>query len=704
MKYKILVLLTLIVPWSSLQAATITLDSDGGLLSIDGGPFSTSASLNGTLIEASRDVNGVGEFRVFGDFLLDDGDRVRVLHGQSATRIIVGNDAILSSGALIDVSAGRSGGGTGGGGGSSASSGGTGLAGFGGTMNVSGGAAGTSRSPGSNGSSGSDGRDGDDGDDGRPSTSPSRVDGGAGGEGGEGGTNGNDGGNGQPGSDGSNGRTGTGGVTEAGRDFELVAGSGGGGGGGGGNGGRGGNGGDGGDGGDGGRGGNGTDGESVIVEGRFLSGGRGGSGGQGGNGQTGGRGGNGGSGGSGGPGGSGGDGGGALEIWAFGQVILDAVINADGSSGGFGTGGNGGGDGIDGSSPSGNINGSRGTQGGNASGLPGVFAQGGTGGNSANIFGGEDGDDGQDGADGQFPTVLRPDIGSSAGGGGGGGGGAGGLGGDGGDGADGGDGGSGARGGGGAGGTVFVRGVSVLGTGTVSTEGGDGGNDGEDGRFYIASSNAATLSTLNADVTATTSAETGLNPFTSGQTPKLTGLVGGAELFGVADTDAATVLSSLFPAALTSDSLPVAASSSSEELLLAVLNDASILPGVDLDIAGFDVLLLLANTSLTIADPQLGANGLLSPLLLGGFERSEVFGGTGLEELEALLPGSVYATLIPEGLSGPFSVGFNGVVVPVNEGDFELVSGGRIATVVIPEPTGALLAGLAVLILLRSRM
>ncbi|PWV58883.1 hypothetical protein [Plasticicumulans acidivorans] len=312
----------------------------------------------------------------------------------------------------------------------------------------------------------------------------------------------------------------------------------------------------------------------------------------GGDGGSGGNGGAGGSGGSGGNGGSGGGGGGALAISAYGRIVSGGLFDVSG-----------------------------------ADGTPGSAGQSGLSGGA-----GSGGSDGQAAIGLPFPR---------------------GAGGDGGAGASGGSGGSGATGGaggGGAGGSVLLA-ASVVeaSASTVNAAGGAGGgagNPGGNGYLMFASN---TSGGLPISLGASLSRDDGLrgaNPFVDAggtATPFIPGLQGGAELFGLLDQ---ALLDPADFAALRS-AAPGDARAAVYRLDLGVTGYAD-------DFTGFDLLLLLNLGADALLNPQLGVetavpgSGFMRSLLLGGYARELMFGGSGDVVLNALLGGDIFATLVPE--------------------------------------------------------
>lgn len=654
-------------------AATLTIDSDAGLLSVDGGSFTASVVFNGQAIQAAGlTAEGVRQVLVPGDLTLSATDRVTsTVGGLRPVEFVVGNDLNIAAGAVIDVSAdgdqGRAGGGGGGNGGSGGSlqnavgSGGArGMAGGGGNA-VSGGAGGTfnqadgsSGTDGNTGARGGNGGLGDDGERGNVGTA---------------GTDGQAGfGNDAPVAPGGNRETGGSAGTAS-----SVAGLGGVGGvrGSGGNGG-------------------GEIGDSSAV----LEGGDGGDGGgralrssegfdariNGGTGNTGGN-------GNGGSqsvdpafrliaGNAGSAGGGAVKFVVNGNINLDGDVQATGASAAprrSGASGGGGGpaavgaDGLDGSGG-------------------GFGGSGGDGGQRGSVNGvGQAGDDGNDGQDFQAAGSPR---GSSGSGGGGSGGSIGG------DGSNGGRGGNGGQGGGGAGGTVWLVGNTLTGSGGIDVSGGLGGGGGSDAGRVLKQVNAdgSTLSLSNTTLNADAGGPVTANPFTTDDTPRLSGLTGGAEAFGLTALGAESTADTLLnpPASAGFGSVLSAIQADGPGVGVALLDDTRFLSGNTADFDGFDLLLLLNLTDSALEETVFGLDGAESVLLQGGFATQDVFGGAGATALDSFGLDGVYATLVAESLTLDIALAldddllvdaFGRVEVTLTEADFTAIAEGRFAFV-----------------------
>ncbi|MCA9050053.1 MAG: leucine-rich repeat domain-containing protein, partial [Planctomycetaceae bacterium] len=367
-----------------------------------------------------------------------------------------------------------------------------------------------------------------------------------------------------------------------------------------------------------------------------------------GGGGSGGGGGAGGSGGGGGAGGSGGSGGGGGALhWRYqGSIYYTAYAGGYGGDGGRGGDGGAGGDGQLGGTGGDGGHGGGGVQfiaAGMLRGASAFAAQGTTGASGASPSGettGESGHPGDPGTAGHlgFPNFIPNDGGN---------GGSGGTGQKGGDGGSGGQGGVGGAGGGGAGGTVMLIGSVVDASGiTADTAGGAGGaatNAGQDGRYVLGYNNLVDAGTANnaqsqfytgSDVQTSQIYED--NPFLGGtRTPKIAGLEGGAEAFGLLSQTVQQTFSAEFFSALPSDS-PAA---------LVRLDD-----GLFYDYAGFDVLLYANLSGSDLLNPQLGVDNVLTPLQLGGYLHDPTFvPGAADVTLTTLAGGRVYATLVPEG-------------------------------------------------------
>lgn len=702
------------------HALVLTVDPDGGKLSISGGSWASEVLWKGSTIKAAGIASdGVYEFLVHGDFTVATGDTVTApLGSQRAVRFVVGNNANLTGG-LFDFSAsglsGRAGGGAAGTGGAAGARGKGGIGGTGGAGGRGGdggccfaidgdaGGGGGNGALGANGASGGRGEDGTRGSAGFGNAlgygaAGSGGTGGAGGtwastgsnNGGRGGTGGGGlsrpGGHGTPGWTGDNGpRAGSGGGGGAAgglglnavRSFGVLTGGGGGAGGGGGGGGGGGAGGQGGGGGGGGGGGE----ADVFDDG---SGGGGGAGG--------GMGGNGAHGGTAGAGGNGGAGGGAFEIRARGIVRANgvALLAAGTNAGGGGYGG------VQSTFPTwvdsqGTAwGGLRGADGGGNSGSDG--GGGGVGGQLVLLgvpgyvpayhyiqpgWGGE----GATGAGAAYGTHTKG--GSGAGGG---------YGGSGGSGSSGANGGAGA---GGAGGTVSLVGTRVLTSNTTVIGEAGGytplGNAGQDGRLLIGDFEGAARvfdSRSRHQAIEQGSGPVAANPYLGGAAaPYIPDLVGGAELAG---------LTGLTPGALK------AWLGQAPDKALAALVRLDQIGGV-WAAPGYDLMLLVNLQASPLLDPKmaLSDSGGLLPLVQGGWQTSAAFGGSGWIAMEALPVAGVYATLVPETWNAPVQLAavFGGQVF-----DAASASGlqdGQTLYLPVPEPASALLLAAGLLMLLR---
>ncbi|WP_298039578.1 tandem-95 repeat protein [uncultured Desulfuromonas sp.] len=569
----------------------------------------------------------VTTFYIHGDFDVPVGDTLKGV-GTRMAEMVVGNDATIPVGALVDFSATDSTPGPGGGaGGGAVTTIGIGADWTPGNTNYGGGGGGGARGgqgtgarPGSSGGAGSNGSSGvtgASGGSGQPGVSGSggkrnqmtAAGGGAsgaagspgsGGPGGGGAVNGGAGGgggvNGVNWENGYNGTTGEAGYTAGSGGLGGNGGSGGGGtnagtgetlsaGGGGGSGGTGGGGGAGGQGG-GGRGGGGGGGGAGTWTGPGGTGGSGGHGGSGGSGAGGD---------DGGISGQGGNGGGAISLLVLGELTLGGEVQVKGS------------------------NGASGSPGGNAAGdvgLDGVAGSGGSAGGGECCSG--DGGDGGSGGKGGW-------------------------------GGNGGPGGAGGAGGGGAGGSVkLVASVLVSAGGTVNATGGTGGNAGAKGRLIVGDSLGTAFSGTKTGVAATvpTSGPTATNPFlkdASGpvETPLISGLPGGAEAFG--------------PTNLTRADFPQLSASTEPGLPKVAVVITDVGPtGYESSYPDHDYLFIvnLTDSALSNVSFGVGLNGsepVENGLLIGGYANDPLFGGSADIGKANLSAGEVYVTLVPAG-------------------------------------------------------
>jgi hypothetical protein len=185
---------------------------------------------------------------------------------------------------------------------------------------------------------------------------------------------------------------------------------------------------------------------------------------------------------------------------------------------------------------------------------------------------------------------------------------------------------------------------------TVDTAGGamPGSDPGDTGRLLLGDNRAAGYAGDGTFQTPETGpGSRGPNPFLTSQTetPYLPEVLNGAEVYGL------TALSSMdFPDIL----------SAAPQGTFAALLRMDVGPGLP-DFVGFDALFFI-NTlwGTDLADPQfgIGEDGTLFShrLIEQGWARDPFYGGGGPEELGLLASQGVYATLIPEGLTGRFSM------------------------------------------------
>ncbi|WP_428387625.1 hypothetical protein [Mucisphaera sp.] len=648
---------------SSAVADNLVVDTD--LLTITNTTTSTTWGIGQGLVGASHQ-NGIATFTFGSDFILGAGDVLTGVGSAPAT-FLVGNNAIIDSGATIDFSALGTQAGPGGGSGGLGMSGGAGSTGAAGGSGagvqplVGGGAfafflgfnpppvpsfpgrdgregsAATTADPGIAGGSGSSGfgqfgsGGGAGGAAGLPGGSTSFLsgEGGSGGSGGERGislpfefisgpltgnvlkpTDGSVGGEGFDGQNGGAGGTGRGGTNQQ-NSFNLTGGAGGGGGGGGG-------GGEGGGGGGGGGGGASGGGAWAIVAvpnpttPGWSFGGTGGIGGRGGDGGTGGN------GGMGADGADGGAGGGAFSIEAQGQVIYQGTGLATGGTGGSGTTGTSGTTGGAGQSGGFFQNGTIGLPGVQTYSIPFTPV----------IFIGPN-FPGQTGADGE--------IGGAGG--------------------DGGTGGRGGHAGGGSGGTIKLVGTTVSGSGSsIDLGGGLGGDssssldDGGQGRFLVGTNavlpGASAKSVFGGSVTGQDSStrvgSLSANPFIADAplVPNLPNLIGGAEAFGLTDLDATLI--EVEPGVTLVSQTPANA-------LGGIARYDPSVEGVD-TFVGYDLLVLYSARPETLQNPRFGVGqeGFSERLLIGGSANDPLFGGVADQVLPGLESFGVYTTLIPE--------------------------------------------------------
>ena len=236
----------------------------------------------------------------------------------------------------------------------------------------------------------------------------------------------------------------------------------------------------------------------------------------------------------------------------------------------------------------------------------------------------------------------------------------------------GGQGGAGGAGGGGAGGTVKVFGSTVTANSTsVATNGGPSfgsGNTGGNGRLLLGTNLASVtgLSTTGARME-TFAGIRSENPFLRNNelTPNIVNLVGGAESFGLlGDYDAATDSYQPLDArqVLSADVLDNLAPDGAMAALIRVDLGPS---GYSEDYVGYDMLLLVNLSDTALQNPRLGVDGVLQPLMQGGWERDPQYNGAGDLALTSLGAYQIYATLVP---SSRTEFAFGGSRTDVNTG------------------------------------
>jgi len=204
--------------------------------------------------------------------------------------------------------------------------------------------------------------------------------------------------------------------------------------------------------------------------------------------------------------------------------------------------------------------------------------------------------------------------------------------------------------GGGAGGTIKLVASQIVSDPTtlVDVSGGGSGNAGQDGRLLLGSWTAdAFQGTGTYQAPEIGYAPLRLNPYTlygvtTPNMPSIPGLVGGAEAYGV---------TALTP----SDFAGLLDNTPSDAWAALVRMDVG--PGMP----GFincDVMFFVNLRSGAIDLPKFGAGtaGYQWPLSECGYSRDPQFGGSGAVLLEAMQGQAVYATLILEGLEGPFTL------------------------------------------------
>ena len=151
----------------------------------------------------------------------------------------------------------------------------------------------------------------------------------------------------------------------------------------------------------------------------------------------------------------------------------------------------------------------------------------------------------------------------------------------------------------------------------------------------------------------------GTNPWlaNSNGTPMIAGLVGGADVAGLLEKSLTQLPESIRTSILegqTSNTLAAIVRVDATREILSQLVDG-IAVNSD-DYIGYDLLLFVNISNIPLDQPKLGINlgsgvsTLLQNLATGGVTRHVGFGGNGsFKTLSALNPGSVWATLIPDG-------------------------------------------------------
>lgn len=187
--------------------------------------------------------------------------------------------------------------------------------------------------------------------------------------------------------------------------------------------------------------------------------------------------------------------------------------------------------------------------------------------------------------------------------------------------------------------------------------------------------------TLNADAGGPVTA----NPFTTDDTPRLSGLTGGDEAFGLTALGAESTADTLLnpPASAGFGSVLSAIQADGPGVGVALLDDTRFLSGNTADFDGFDLLLLLNLTDSALEETVFGLDGAESVLLQGGFVTQDVFGGAGATALDSFGLDGVYATLVAESLTLDIALAldddllvdaFGRVEVTLTEADFTAIA------------------------------
>jgi len=257
----------------------------------------------------------------------------------------------------------------------------------------------------------------------------------------------------------------------------------------------------------------------------------------------------------------------------------------------------------------------------------------------------------------------------------------------------------------------LIQGTVVNASGGVVTVSGGAGGDGNGGaggggRFLFGQNTSGGFGgTVNgSSSTMSTVGPKGGNPFVGGtpSTPFIPGLTDGsitsAAVYGLGDgtltaANVATAMGGSLPA-FDVNGVPLA--SAGEALVRLHLVSGTTynnnFNSTDKGGANYDTLVLLNLSTGAISTPQFGVDGANQQLLLDGYTRNPIFGGSGPALLPLLALGGAYATLLPAGsmidpatISGDFGAGVQ-TALAAN------LQNGQALYIPVPEPSTVVLA------------
>jgi len=202
-------------------------------------------------------------------------------------------------------------------------------------------------------------------------------------------------------------------------------------------------------------------------------------------------------------------------------------------------------------------------------------------------------------------------------------------------------------------GSVDVRG----GTGGDGTPGGTGGGKvGDNGALLVGANVAPSLGVVDGDPTPfIVEGPKDENPYVSVRTPFIPDLPNvGAEIYGVTDLTLADVVDALGGALPDNDVNGTPLEGSIAALVRLSFLGGQYAKGFSDHFAGFDLLLYVNLGNAFLEQPKATYDRVVLENLLtrGGAENPD-FGGDGADVLNALAPGAVWATLIPDAPGNP---------------------------------------------------